>query len=144
MIQDRGQWTSRGHDSFAALYTAMSQIGTELARATESGNQFTVAGPAELGFPVVTADRAVTTDTIDVADLVAIRSFSRNDRRHHICLGQPFAPPDQNVVLCPFQVDTRPRAFASGFDSMQALVTAIRMIGAWLDLPQDWPLHADG
>ncbi|MFI9406941.1 DUF6968 family protein [Nocardia sp. NPDC052316] len=140
-IQDRGQWTSRGHDGLAALYTALSQIGTELTRANESGSRFTVVGPAELGFPVVTADRAATTDLADVADVVAKRSFAHNDRRHYVCLGHPFAPPDQNLVLCPFQVDNRPRAFASGADSMQALITAIRMIGAWLGLPGDWPLH---
>ncbi|WP_280391307.1 DUF6968 family protein [Nocardia brasiliensis] len=141
VIQDHGQWTGRAHDSIAALYTALTLIGTELTRANEAGGHFFVAGPAELGFPVLTTDRAATTDAVDIGHHIATRSFAHNDRRHEIRLGRPFTPPHQDVVLCPFQVDARPRAVASGLDSMQALITAIRMIGAWLELPQDWPLH---
>ncbi|MCM6778962.1 hypothetical protein NDR86_36345 [Nocardia sp. CDC141] len=128
--------TAHGSDELAALYRALVRIGTLLAQANENTERIRFA--AEPGFPNQTADRA--TFEADMSDVLAARAISHNGERHLVMIGRPFQPLDQQLALCPFQVDDRPLAVAGGWDGMQALLTAVGMIGAWLQLPRNWPL----
>ncbi|QIS22124.1 DUF6968 family protein [Nocardia terpenica] len=109
--------TTHGDDELAALYCT----------------------PAEIGFPNPEIDQAAVVPE-DVGEVVASRTISHDGQRHTVTIGHPFPASDNSFTLCPFRIGDQPRAVAGGWDGMQALLTAVRMIGAWLQLPQDWPL----
>ncbi|RDI64643.1 DUF6968 family protein [Nocardia pseudobrasiliensis] len=127
-----------GSDELAALYRALIQIGTLLAQANQDFERVRFVGAAELGFPNRAADRTLCAP--DMNDVVAARMVSHKGRHHMIIIGTPYRPSGQELALCPFRVDDRPLTMAGGWDGVHALLTAVRMIGAWLQLPQNWPL----
>ncbi|MBF6326696.1 hypothetical protein IU451_29805 [Nocardia cyriacigeorgica] len=145
---DEQGFHSHGTDELAALYAAVTEIGAILARANRKAGRARFAVAAELGFPdpTPTGAEADPTDGPDsgVGEIIARRVFDHDGRRHSITVGRPFHAPDSGLTLCPFQVDDRPRAVAGGWDGMQALLTALGMIGAWLGLPRDWAATTPG
>ncbi|MCP2278022.1 hypothetical protein SAMN04244553_1521 [Nocardia amikacinitolerans] len=142
-IQGWGESRATGVDALAALYRALVEIGAQLTQANEAGAQFTVAGPAELGFPAPPTRSDITHDPgmeYELGDLLAIRTLIAADGPHTITIGRPVSSSDSQFYVCPFRIDGSRHAVASGLDEIQALLTAIRMIAAWLDLPGDWPI----
>ncbi|GAB4587043.1 DUF6968 family protein [Nocardia sp. IFM 10818] len=144
---DEHRFHSHGTDSLAALHAAVTEIGQKLARANRDADRARFTLPAELGFPDPTdTDTSVSSDPgsgtavgAGVGEIVATRTIDHDGRHHSITIGKPFRSPDHGLALCPFRVDDRPRAVAAGWDGMQAFLSAIGMIGNWLNLPRDWP-----
>ncbi|MFC9659967.1 hypothetical protein ACFVJ5_06980 [Nocardia sp. NPDC127606] len=127
---------TQGADELAALYRALTEIGDLLAQANNKPRaRFLV--PAHLGFPTSPVDH---TTLHPAADAVARQTITHNGERHTITIGRPFHDPGQGYILCPFRVDDRDPAVASGWDSIDALLNAVAMIGGWLRLPRGWPL----
>ncbi|MBF6095698.1 DUF6968 family protein [Nocardia cyriacigeorgica] len=145
---DEQGFHSHGTDELAALYAAVTEIGAILARANRKAGRARFAVAAELGFPdpTPTGAEADPTDGPDsgVGEIIARRVFDHDGHRHSITVDRPFRAPDSGLTLCPFQVDDRPRAVAGGWDGMQALLTALGMVGAWLGLPRDWAATTPG
>ncbi|MFE9578045.1 DUF6968 family protein [Nocardia sp. NPDC006044] len=141
-IQDWGESSAVGADAIAALYCALADIGEVLARANDDGHAYTVVGPTHLGFPSPQTDRVTQSPVASYAlgELIAIRTLSTADGPRTIAIGRPLRAADGEFYLCPFRIDGHPHAIASGQDDIQALLTVLRMIGAWLHLPADWPL----
>ncbi|MBF6234841.1 hypothetical protein IU436_29160 [Nocardia farcinica] len=133
---------SRGGDELAAVYAAVTEIGQLLARADRDAARLRFALSAELGFadPASPADPPAAAD-LDVAsgEIIARRVIEHDGRRHVITVERPARSPVHQLALCPFTVDDRPRAVAGGWDGMGAFLTAVGMIGCWLNLPADWP-----
>lgn len=141
-IQGWGESCAVGVDAIAALYCALAEIGVVLERANTDGHHFTVVGPADLGFPSPPIDRRAGTPaaSYELGELIAIRSMTIADERATIAIGRPVHAADGEFYMCPFRIDGHPHAVASGLDEVQALLTALRMIGARLQLPADWPV----
>ncbi|MEU2251912.1 DUF6968 family protein [Nocardia xishanensis] len=135
-IDGRGEWSVPGVDGLAALYAALLRVGELLAQAKAAAGHIRFAGPAERGVPMSAVEEAV----IGVDGIVAGRAFEFDGREHTVWIGRPFAHENGSIMLCPFVVDDREQAVASGWDGIGALLTALRMISAWLCLPEDWPL----
>lgn len=77
-IQGWGESRATGVDALAALYRALVEIGAQLTQANEAGAQFTVAGPAELGFPAPPTRDDIAHDPgmeYELGDLLAIRTL---------------------------------------------------------------------
>lgn len=133
----------RGTDQLAALYHALTEIGARLARANHDAGRARFAVDAQLGFPDSTAaaftDDSTPQRTGQITEPVGERTITHAGQQHSVAIGRPYRSPDHSLVLCPFQVDHRPVAVASGHGGMHALLTAFAMIGGWLCLPQDWP-----
>lgn len=132
--------TTQGADELAALYRALAEIGDLLAQANNPRTRYLV--PAHLGFPTPPADQ--TTAHTTTIDAVATQTITHNGEHHTVTIGRPFHNPGQDFALCPFHVDDRDRAVASGWDGIDALLNAVAMIGEWLRLPRDWPLTSSG
>ncbi len=131
----------RGSDGLAALYHALIEIGERLALANHDVGRARFAADARLGFPKPVADAGgPPIRPEDVQEPVAERTITYAGQRYSIVIGRPFRPPDGELALCPFRVDDRPVAVAGGWDGMQALLTALSMIGGWLGLRNDWPV----
>ncbi|MFQ6398130.1 DUF6968 family protein [Nocardia sp. KC 131] len=141
-IQGRGLAVAGGVDTLAALYSALVEIGAVLDRTNKDGSEFTTVGPADLGFPGQPRHRNATIAGADyeLGELLAIRTLTIRESPHTITIGRPVQADDDQFYLCPFRIDGRHHSAASGLDGVQALLTALRMIGAWLDLPHDWPV----
>ncbi|WP_068064470.1 DUF6968 family protein [Nocardia xishanensis] len=135
-INGRGESSVPGVDGLAALYAALLRVGELLDQADAAPGHIRFVGPAERGFPVSAVEEA----GIGADGIVAGRTFRFDEREHTVRIGRPFAHENGSIVLCPFLVDDREQAVASGWDGIGALLTALRMISAWLCLPEDWPL----
>ncbi|MBF6328706.1 DUF6968 family protein [Nocardia transvalensis] len=136
---DGHERTAHGTDDLTALYGALVQIGELLAEANHDAHRARFVIPAELGFPNQAADHASA--PAEMSEVVATRSITKVGHRHLVRIGRPFQADGNQLALCPFHVDDRPLAVAGGWDGMQALLTAVRMIGALLQLPPDWPVR---
>ncbi|GAB2662871.1 DUF6968 family protein [Nocardia goodfellowii] len=141
-IAGLGEFTATGVDGMAALYNALVEVGTILARANDKGHRFTVLDPSTMGFPVAPSRPRVAEPAAQPprAEVIALRILITEGGPCAVEIGRPTRAPGQSYYICRFRIDGKREAVASGVDEIQALLTALRMIGAWLMLPTDWPL----
>ncbi|MFF2555260.1 DUF6968 family protein [Nocardia sp. NPDC058058] len=141
-IEGLGEYTATGSDDVAALYNALVDIGAVLTRANSNGHRFTVLDSSEQGFPAAPSTGSDPTPTTggDGSELIALRILITRMGPCAVEIGRPTRAPGQRYYICEFRIDGKPPAIASGLDEIQALLTALRMIGARLMLPADWPL----
>ncbi|MFD3508110.1 DUF6968 family protein [Nocardia sp. NPDC058666] len=79
----------------------------------------------------------------DIADPVASRTVRTGDGPLRVVIGRPGPDPERpRNFVCPFGIEGRRGGSAPGLDEVQALISAIQIIGAALDLPSDWPIAA--
>ncbi|MFB8281564.1 DUF6968 family protein [Nocardia colli] len=141
-IEGLGEFAVTGVDRMAALYNALVEIAAVLTQANEEGHEFPVLGVAAMGFPAAPSRQSIPPQTKDAsaAEMIALRILITNGEPCAVELGRPIRATDQTYYFCRFRIDGKREAWASGFDEVQALLTALRMIGARLMLPADWPL----
>ncbi|MFB7719804.1 DUF6968 family protein [Nocardia sp. NPDC056100] len=141
-IEGLGEFTATGSDGVAALYNALLDIGAVLARANGNGHRFTVLDSSEQGFPAAPRTEMDSAPTTGARgnEVIALRILITRVGPCAVEIHRPTRAPGQRYYLCRFRIDGKPHAVASGLDEIQALLTALRMIGARLMLPADWPL----
>ncbi|MEU0541981.1 hypothetical protein ABZ319_19135 [Nocardia sp. NPDC005978] len=141
-IEGLGEYTVDGVDEMAALYNALFEVGEVLERANDNGHDFPVPGPSAMDFPATPSRSRIPVPTAEpaVCQVIALRILITDGEPVAVEIDRPTRARERPYYVCSFRVDGRREAVASGFDEIEALFTALRMIGAWLGLPQDWPL----
>ncbi|MFF0490012.1 DUF6968 family protein [Nocardia sp. NPDC003482] len=72
---------------------------------------------------------------------IATRTLRGNTGPVTVTIGRPHRDADRpDLFVCPFRIGGRPDAVGVGLDEVQALLSALRIIGAVLALPDDWPV----
>ncbi|MEV0247331.1 hypothetical protein AB0H76_12130 [Nocardia sp. NPDC050712] len=141
-IEGLGEFSATGVDGMAALYNALVEVGAVLARANDKGHEFPVRDPDTMGFPAAPSRERAPRPTADTGgrEVIALRILITHGEPCAVEIDRPTRAAAQPYYICRFRIDGRREAIASGLDEVQALLTALRMIGAWLMLPADWPL----
>ncbi|MGX1811954.1 DUF6968 family protein [Nocardia sp. NPDC055321] len=141
-IEGLGEYTVTGVDAIGALYNALLEVGAVLSRANTAGHDFTVLDSSTTEFPAAPSRRPAPDRTPEShgGEVVAFRILINDGEPLAVEIARPTRALDQPYFVCRFRIDGRREAVASGFDEIQALLTAVRMIGAWLRLPADWPV----
>ncbi|WP_446222385.1 DUF6968 family protein [Nocardia sp. IBHARD005] len=76
----------------------------------------------------------------DIDHPVASRTVLTADGPVRVVIGRPGPDPQRpRNFVCPYGIEGRRGGSAPGLDEVQALISAIQIIGAALDLPQNWP-----
>ncbi|WP_028479868.1 hypothetical protein [Nocardia sp. CNY236] len=141
-IEGVGEGWAHGADSIAALYHAFQEIAAVLREANDQGARFEVVDPTDARFPVAASrpSRAAGTAELEPQALIAARTLRSDDSSLSIIIGRPYLATDHRSHLCRFHISERGSSVATGLDEIQALHTAIIMIGQQLGLPHDWPV----
>ncbi|MFB7876007.1 hypothetical protein ACFC06_12195 [Nocardia sp. NPDC056064] len=72
---------------------------------------------------------------------IATRVLATPDGPVTVVFGRPYPRPDDpRITLCPCRIGDRPVNLVPGLDDIHAFLTAVRLVGAVLGLPADWPV----
>ncbi|MEV0688332.1 hypothetical protein AB0I35_31185 [Nocardia sp. NPDC050378] len=126
-IDGSREHTVRGPDRLAAVYVALLEAENTAARTVPA-----VRRPRH-------AARAVVADAREFGAPLGARAVHTSAGPVVITIGRPRQDPNRpHTYLCPFRIDDRTEAFGQGFNEIQAVLSAVRGVGAIVGIPGDW------
>ncbi|MEU8897201.1 hypothetical protein [Nocardia sp. NPDC048505] len=139
-VHGMGEFEVRDVDGIAALYRALVALRAVLSRANRCGHRFAVLDATAQGFPVAPSPGYRAPEAAASGGVVGLRIQVTDRGPRAIEIDSPRRAVGRGYYVCAFRIEGRPQAVASGCDAIQALLTALRMIGALLAFPSDWPV----